>query len=359
MKLCFIIHSLGIGGMERVVVLLANYIAGKGNVQVNIILIGKERKIDYNLNSKINIHKPNFEFDASQRSYYAIKMIFFLRKKVKEIRPTYIISFGEYWNNLAILSVLGLKMPIFICDRSEPGKKLGSFHNALRNWLYPKANALIVQTKVAKQLAERKRWNKRVFSIGNPVRKIEKDISVRKENIILSIGRFIPTKNFDHLIKIFNEVNNGYWKLVIVGGNAKNLTLWESTKDWVAKMGWDQDILLPGEVKEIDQFYKQAKIFAFTSSSEGFPNVIGEAMSAGLPVIAYDCMAGPSEMITDSQDGFLIPLFNDEVFKEKLELLMNKDVQREEMGKMAVKNIRRFDVEQISKKFLQVILTKD
>jgi glycosyltransferase involved in cell wall biosynthesis len=64
-------------------------------------------------------------------------------------------------------------------------------------------------------------------------------------------------------------------------------------------------VFLEGEQKEIDPWYHRAKLFAFTSSSEGYPNVVGEALSAGLPVVAYDCIAGPSDMIDDGKTGIL------------------------------------------------------
>ena len=78
----------------------------------------------------------------------------------------------------------------------------------------------------------------------------------------------------------------------------------------IADNNAEDKVFLEGKQADVETYYFKSKVFAFTSSSEGFPNVIGEAMSARLPVIAFDCIAGPSEMIKDNENGFLIPLFN-------------------------------------------------
>jgi GalNAc-alpha-(1->4)-GalNAc-alpha-(1->3)-diNAcBac-PP-undecaprenol alpha-1,4-N-acetyl-D-galactosaminyltransferase len=90
---------------------------------------------------------------------------------------------------------------------------------------------------------------------------------------------------------MFKEINDENWKLVIVGGNAKNLNLLDGYKETVRKLGLEQKIKLVGAISNVSDYYKKAKVFAFTSSSEGFPNVIGEAMSYGLSVIACDYIA--------------------------------------------------------------------
>ena len=67
-------------------------------------------------------------------------------------------------------------------------------------------------------------------------------------------------------------------------------------------------VKLLGNVSDIDSLYQKVQVFAFSSKSEGFPNALGEAMSAGLASIAYDCPAGPSDLIQHEQNGFLISI---------------------------------------------------
>jgi len=80
-------------------------------------------------------------------------------------------------------------------------------------------------------------------------------------------------------------------------------------------------------------------------------------MSAGLPVIAYDCTAGPSEMISNNKDGFLIPVFDDRQFKNKLEILLNREDLRKNMGEKAKENIKKFNIDIINKKYLDFLIS--
>ncbi|MDZ7634136.1 MAG: glycosyltransferase [Bacteroidales bacterium] len=95
-----------------------------------------------------------------------------------------------------------------------------------------------------------------------------------------------------------------------------------------------------GYQSDTDNYYRRSRIFAFMSSSEGFPNVLGEALSAGLPVVSYDCLAGPSDLISDGDNGFLIPLFDRELFKEKLTLLMANDELASTISQAAVLSVK-------------------
>lgn len=116
-------------------------------------------------------------------------------------------------------------------------------------------------------------------------------------------------------------------------------------------------VVLAGNRSDVEKFYLESKIFAFTSSSEGFPNVIGEALSAGLPTIAFDCIAGPSEMIGDGENGFLVPVFDDELFRQRLQTLVYNEELRVEMGKKARESMKKFSVELIGQQYLNFILS--
>ena len=355
-KILITIHSLKVGGMERVASELANRFEGRKELEIHIILYGIKRDIFYTLNPNIVVHKPNFEFNNKNRTASTIKTLFFLRTKIKNLKPDTVLSFGEYWNNLVLLATIGLKVPIFIADRSTPLKNLGKVQNMLRKYLYPMAEGLIVQTEKASRIYKQRFKNLNIEVIGNPISKIDIQKIIQRENIILTVGRLIETKHIDRLIKIFSKLEVSNWKLVIVGANAKQQNTKEKLEKLVNYLKVKDQVIFAGNQKDVTGYYLKSKIFAFTSSSEGFPNVIGEAMSAGLPVVAYDCIAGPSEIITDGDDGFIIPLFDDVLFQQKLEFLMKDDNSRNLMGLKAIENSKRYDSKTISSQFLKAIL---
>lgn len=341
--------------MERVMSELVNGFVRDFGAEVHVILYGIKREIFYDIDSRVDIHRPPFPFNNRHRTWSTFKTMRFLRSELKRIRPDTVLSFGNYWNNLVLLATRGLKFPIYVSDRSSPVKNMGWMQNHLRNWLYPKASGVIAQTAKAKDCYDRMFRQGNYAVIGNPVREIPPDGTVTREKIVLSVGRLIKTKHYDRLIRLFLELDRSDWKLVIVGGDAQNQHVMDELKTLLAEMGSPANVELAGMQKNVDGYLRRASVFAFTSSSEGFPNVVGEAMAAGLPVVSYDCVAGPSEMITDGVDGFLVPVFDDESFKQRLLELMDSPEKRVEMGRRASEDIRIFSVERIVEKFYKFI----
>jgi len=355
-KIAFVIPSLAGGGMERVMSHLISYIATKKKCESHLILYGKTREIFYDIPEQIFIHKPKFNYNDRYRTLYTLKTMFYLRKTIKAVQPYSILSFGELWNSLVLLSLTGLNFSIFICDRSQPNKSFGYFHDTLKKILYSKASGIIVQTEVAKNIYLSKYKQKNIIVIGNPFIILPNTEKYKRENIVISVGRLIDTKHFDRLINIFCQVNLPNWKLVIIGGDSNKQMNSINLQTQIKSLGMENRISLIGVQKDVKDFLLKAKIFTFTSSSEGFPNVIGEAMNAGLPIVAYDCVAGPAEMIEDGKNGFLIPLFDDQMFEEKLRYLMTHEEEARKMGDYAKESIKCFSVDTIAEKLYQILV---
>jgi GalNAc-alpha-(1->4)-GalNAc-alpha-(1->3)-diNAcBac-PP-undecaprenol alpha-1,4-N-acetyl-D-galactosaminyltransferase len=352
-KLCLVIPSLQAGGMERVMSELSWYFASKGTLDVHLVFYGINREIFYKIPENVTIHKPAFSFNNRIRFLSAIKTLIFLRSVVKKISPAAILSFGEYWNSFVLLALVRTKYRVYVSDRCQPDKDLGFLHNNLRKILYPHSAGVISQTKKAGEIYKDKAISKNICVIGNPIRKIPGNTTITKEKIVLTVGRLISTKHHDKLIEIFLSISDPEWKLKIVGYDH----LKQNTSERLLKIISEKDatdrVILEGKQTDVESYYLKSCVFAFTSSSEGFPNVIGEAMSAGLPVVAFDCVAGPSEMINDGRNGYLVTLFDYESFCEKLKLLMENSELRETFGRQARIDILNFSIERVGEQYLK------
>nr|WP_321409454.1 glycosyltransferase family 4 protein [uncultured Carboxylicivirga sp.] len=356
MKICLVIHSLQAGGMERVMSELAHCFSKRSDVELHLILYGIKRDIFYSVPDNMIIHMPSFSFNNRIRTLSLIRTMSYLRRQIKNLQPDSILSFGEYWNNFFLLSTLGLEYKRFVSDRSQPDKSLGKLHDYLRKWLYPTATGIILQTQKAKAIFLKDKSHKNISIIGNPIRTIDyESASVKREKIVIMVGRLIKSKHQDRLIKIFANINRPDWKLMLVGYDHLKQNNMDRLKQLAVDLHIEDKVIFTGKQSNIDELYCRSSIFAFTSSSEGFPNVIGEAMSAGLPVISYDCNAGPSDMIEDGDNGYLIPLFDDKLFAAKLEQLMNSHILREQMGQKGREKIKAFSKEHICEQFYQFI----
>ncbi len=102
-----------------------------------------------------------------------------------------------------------------------------------------------------------------------------------------------------------------------------------------------------GNVRDIEKYYEKAAFLVFPSRNEGFGMVLLEAMYFCLPVVSYDCKAGPKEIIIDGVNGYLVEPGDVEVFTEKMELLMNDESLRRRIGAQSARTVIRFHKESI------------
>lgn len=355
--ICLVIHSLQAGGMERVMAELANHFVTKPGIRVELVLYGIKRDVFYPLDPRIRLIRPTFPFLANRRFRSTVRTVFFLRKTIRKIAPQVVLSFGEVWNNFVLLSLLGTDIQVYVSDRSQPDKPLGKIQQRLRSWLYPLARGIIAQTGQARDIYSAMGLNRRIEVIGNPIRTIAADtaVALARKKVVLMVGRLIDTKHQDKLIEMFVDIREPGWQLVIVGYDHLKQQNLSRLQQLVKDRNAEDIVWLAGKQSNVDEFYLSSEIFAFTSSSEGFPNVIGEAMSAGLPVVAFDCVAGPSDMIVHEETGYLVPLFDYADFQEKLAQLMRSSELREKFGARGRQKIREFDAGQIGDRYYKTL----
>lgn len=175
---------------------------------------------------------------------------------------------------------------------------------------------------------------------------IKEKYGLEKNEYILSLGRIVPEKGLQYLIKAFRECSSDR-KLVIAGGS-------ESNKDYynqlLALAEGDERIIFTGYVygQEVQELYSNAYIFALPSNLEGMANALLEAMSS------TRCECGPSELIDDGRSGFLVPIGNVDVLSEKIMALIEDENLRNELGKNAEIATERLKLETICRKWREL-----
>ncbi|MBX2966881.1 MAG: glycosyltransferase [Cyclobacteriaceae bacterium] len=345
-KIAIVVPSLKTGGMEKVASVLANEFSHFFDTQIHVITLSKQ-DIAFGLDSSISIYQP--DFNTSHISFISalIKSIYHVRSWLNKINPYCVISFGDRYNSLIILASIGLSLKVFVSNRQNPLLSNGFFIDLMNKVFYPFATGIVAQTEKARCIFLNKYRHRNIEVIPNPIRFTQKNSYYFRKPIILNVGRFADSKNQFDLVHYFNKLETDNWSLLFIGeGHKKHLT-----ELALKALKEDKKVEIKGFSKNLEEYYLSSSIFAFTSRSEGFPNALGEAMAAGMAVIAYDCIAGPSDLIDNGINGFLVPVDNDAMYIQKLQELINNKELREIFGRNAREKMKRFDTTKIAKKF--------
>lgn len=152
---------------------------------------------------------------------------------------------------------------------------------------------------------------------------------------VIAVGRLDYQKGFDKLLKIWAIVKKDKglsdWSLDIFGQGE-----WQGMlENMIRSLGLVDSVSIHKPVKNIAEEYSKSSILAMTSNYEGFPMVMVEAMSMGLPVVSYDYKCGPKDIIREGDNGFIISNGDEVKFARTLAGLMRNDAQRKEMGRNA------------------------
>ena len=177
---------------------------------------------------------------------------------------------------------------------------------------------------------------------------------LQRKRQVLAVGRLHEVKGFERLIKIWKrfDAKDGTVLKIIGDGQEK-----ESLQHLIDKYGLQEKVIMTGELshEKVMEEMHQSLCYAMTSYSEAFPFVLIEAMAAGLPVVAYDVRVGPAAIVQNSENGFLIPDGNEELFIDKLRSLCQNDKLREKMSESAVQRSREFSEDSVMKKWLDIL----
>ena len=144
--------------------------------------------------------------------------------------------------------------------------------------------------------------------------------------VILSVGELSSRKDFATLVEAFALLRRRHACRLVILGNGKQR---EALLQLAAQRGVLDDFDLPGFKENVFSFMAHSKVFAFTSRWEGFGNVLAEAMACGIPVVATNCGAGPSELLHNYQHTNLVPIGDAAALASGIEHWLGQPIERE------------------------------
>ncbi|MDB9961272.1 glycosyltransferase family 4 protein [Oceanihabitans sp.] len=354
-KIAFILPSLKAGGAERVVSTLSNQLINTFDV---VIVVLYNCTPFYPLDKRVEIHfckeySRTLSFTDSIRNHFDLMKR--CKKYVKNAKADIIIGFTTTANIYSVLISKRIRLPSIISERIHPDYNIvNHFWNIIRKHIYPKSNALVVQTQEIMNYFLSFTDEKKVVIINNPLAEelvAQKNSVSLKVNHIICVGRLDLQKNQELLIRAFSNIKRKDWKLLLIGEGQ----LRSHYEKLIIDLNIEEYIELVGNIQDISKYYNTAKIFVLPSNFEGFPNALIEAMSFGLACIATNCPSGPSEIIKDNENGFLIPVHDQMELENKLQLLIDNSELQKQFSLKAIESTAIFDAAYIADKWKELI----
>jgi glycosyltransferase involved in cell wall biosynthesis len=227
-------------------------------------------------------------------------------------------------------------------------------------WFYPLADEVIaVSDGVAEDMCRVSGLaRERVTTVYNPIdfnslaamaeRPLDEPwLGEGEPPVILAIGRLEVQKNFPNLLKAFALIRGKMAaRLIILGeGSLRN-----SLTALVKEMGLEEDVALPGFVGNPAGYMARAGVFAMSSSWEGMPVALIEALALGTPVVSTDCPSGPGEILDGGKYGELVPMDDSEALAGAI-LRVFAGEKRVVAGEW----LARFDAGAITERYLELM----
>lgn len=296
--LLIVMGSMGRGGAEKVISHISNDFANRGwRVYIALLL---RNTVDYKLHE--GVHVVDLSGATQSRWKRLPSWLRGIRRLAKEIKPDTVLSFVARINVITQLALRGLKIKTVVSERNDPYSDGRSrFVDLMTNRLYPKADAVVFQTKRSTTYFEKVKLKNAVV-IPNPVA-VACERAEEKAGKIVTMGRLAPQKNQKMLIEAFAEVHKAhpYAELHIFGEGE----LREALQAQIAALGLSEHVFLRGNLLDVHKQIADAAIFALPSDYEGLSNALLEAMLMGLPCVSTDC-AGSDEYIENGKNGLLV-----------------------------------------------------
>ncbi len=381
-QVTFLINALGKGGAERVLLTLAKWFIDE-EFDVTIICLTENNK--YQLPVNINmIYLSKMNNSASSLvnmlyiPYHAWKLRQYTAKNnVHQVQSHLFRS--NYVNTLS--KVFGAKHEIQIVNHSVSSRYLasgisGKLNVFLMRHLYPKADKLIcISNKMLDDYY--KMFSAPVNStvIYNPY-EVDTVLSASIEEVsefefrpekkyLVTVGRLIPLKRFNDIILVLAKLPENI-ELILLGDGE----LMDALKSLASELSLKNRVHFLGQVSNPFKFVKQCDLFISTSETEGFPNVLIEAMLCKTAVISTDCTSGPREILAPKTDiknllhgkleqashGILYPVGDTKRLEEAVNLLLQDNSLRLDYQEKAFERAHEFSVNKIAKVYKETLL---
>jgi glycosyltransferase involved in cell wall biosynthesis len=350
-----LIADLGPGGAQRVLTWLANRWADRGR-EVSLWTLDDGRTPPHHpLDDRVRLRALGLarpSTGAVDGAVAAARRIRALRDALARGRPGPVVAFVDTTNVVAAIAAAASGRAVVVSERIDPHEhRIGPVWSAVRPWAYRLADRIVVQTERAgayfgPSLASR------IVRIPNPVH-ARATTTGNGGGGLVAMGRLDRQKGFDLLLEAFARVaaSRSNVRLTIWGEGPERPAL-EAQRD---RLGLHDTVRLPGVTRDPEAAIRAADAFVLSSRYEGFPNVLCEALATGVPTVAFDCAAGPDEILDDGRAGLLVPPGDVPALAEAIARLLDDPALGADLARRGLDAVRRYDPETVGRAWDAVV----
>lgn len=354
-RVVFLINDItALGGTERMCSMIANELCDAGFDVTIISRYEAKEETFFPLNPSITRMQ---QYKKASSKLQHLLMPFSILSLIKQIKPGLVISCDT---QMCLYSSIPLRSTNHIAwehFNSDICTKFGS------RWFGRRLASRFCKKIVVLTTSDKTNWvnnlqtdPNKVIVIPNPlpIRRIERWAETERKNIVLAVGRMTAQKGFDTLIKSWAKIDQESkhnWMLRIVGptGSAR-----PELEQLIKQHSLEQSVELIAESMQMESEYQQASMYVMSSRYEGFGLTLIEAMGQGLPVIAFNCPMGPSEIIADKY-GRLLPPDDIEEMATSIASFLADPKLRYEYGKLAYHRSEEYETHKIIQHWTSMI----
>ena len=272
-------------------------------------------------------------------------------------RPSYISALSRHFKNNSRLVIFERSTPSEMYKDFSPKSILNKF---LIRVLYSKSD-LVVSNSAGNRNDLINNFGLKensVLTLNNPI-DVKRILKMSKSSVnvdfsrfsFISVGRIDEGKNHNLLLEAYKRLDAPNSQLIIVGDGPLKHRLVKKINDY----NLEEKVLIIGFDSNPYKYMARSDVFLFSSNYEGFPNVLVEALSCGLPVVSTDCRSGPREILENGKYGVLTKVGSVESMTRSMDRLYLDADYRRSLSQKALTRALEFDKNVIMKSFLSKI----
>lgn len=365
MKIIFVLRSVVLaGGIERVVIDKANWLAKKGHMVTLLTYEQGNHPLSFPLSPQVSYidlecrYFTIYRHNILLRPFLKYKMKRTFRKRLYSLiemsHPDIMVlphNLNEFQHEIVSMSPFvhivyeAHSTSIELLKGNTLSRRL-KCHRITK--VLKKVDMVITLTQGDASLW--KKYFNHIKTVPNPLSLLvsKYDDYPKEAGKIIYVGRLHSVKRVDRLILAFALIADNYpvWHIDIYGEGEE--------KDHIEKLihdyGLTEKIKINAPISNIYDEYRNSQFLVLSSDSESFSLVIIEAMSCGIPVVSTDCPFGPREIIADGKTGLLSRLEAEDL-AAKMEWMITHETERREMGRRAHETVARYQKDNVMKEW--------